>query len=185
MERQLIRIAEETLIILEKKQWQSIKLDDVLKKINKLKIENRNKILNKNDLLSTINRYFDYRLKKSSLDIEQSNKKDTFFEVLMLRFDILEKYRKSILNIFDSFKIKPQELVFLLPSFIDSMFFMANLSNITIKGIKGNLKIKGLLIVYFSSFLVWRNDNDKSLEKTMASLDNYLNKADKYFKIFN
>ena len=39
---------------------------------------------------------------------------------------------------------------------------------------KGNIKIKGLLIVYFSSFLVWKKENNKSLEKTMTSLDLYL-----------
>ena len=79
--------------------------------------------------------------------------------------------------IFDFLKKKPHELVLLLPSFIESIMLIANLANISISGLIGNLKIKGLLIVYFSSFLVWFKDNSESLEKTMISLDNNLNRA--------
>ena len=38
------------------------------------------------------------------------------FEILMMRFDILQNYRKAILNIFDSFIKNPKELVLLIPS---------------------------------------------------------------------
>ena len=185
MDNQQIIIAENTLKLLERKTWSSLHLNDVLSKTKNLKKQTLKEIKNKNDLLNAINNYFDSQLKKYSKSIEQSNKKDMFFEILMMRFDILEKYRKSILTIFDSFKKKPQELIFLLPSFIDSMIFMAKFSKISISGLKGNIKIKGLLIVYFSSFLVWKKENNKSLEKTMTSLDLYLNRADKLLKIFN
>ena len=184
MENQLVKLAETTLIILEKKYWDKISLKDVLKNTTSLSDKTRNKISNKKYLLTNINKYFDSQIKKSSDRIDQSNRKDMFFEVLMMRFDSLQKYRRAILSIFDSFKKKPQELIFLLPSFIDSIVFMANLSNISINGFRGNVKIKGLLIVYFSSFLVWKNDNNESLEKTMTSLDVYLDRADKFLKIF-
>ena len=71
----------------------------------------------------------------------------------------------------------------ILPAFIESMIMMAKISNISLKGIKGSIKIKGLLIIYFSSFLVWVKDNSKSLEKTMMSLDNHLDKAGKLLSI--
>ena len=54
---------------------------------------------------------------------------------------------------------------------------MASLAKITTVGIKGNLKIKGLLVIYFISFLVWIKDNSKTLEKTMTSVDNNLDRA--------
>ena len=107
------------------------------------------------------------------------------FEIIMMRFDILQYYRIAILNVFESFKKNPKELIFLLPSFLESMIFMANCSNISTKGLGGNVKIKGILIVYFSSFLVWTKDNSKSLEKTMTSLDFYLEQAENVLKMFN
>ena len=63
------------------------------------------------------------------------------------------------------------------------MITMAKLAKISIVGIKGNLKVKGLLVIYLSSFLVWVKDNSHSLDKTMTSLDNHLDRAGKLLSI--
>jgi len=177
MNKQSIKLAEITLLELNNKSWNSIKLDEIYKKskINKKYIQKR--ITSKFDLLKNINRYFDFQLTHSSREVDQSSNKDMIFEVMMMRFDILQNYRKSIIRIFDALKRKPQEVLFLLPSFIESMVVITRIAKIPINGLKGNLKIKGLLLIYFLSFLVWTKDNCESLEKTMKSLDNYLDHA--------
>ena len=181
----MIKLAETTLLVLNKKSWNSIKLEEICKKskINKKKLQR--KIDSKLDLLSNINRYFDLQLTNTSETVDQSSHKDMIFELMMLRFDILQNYRKSIIRIFNAFKRKPQELLLLLPSFIESMVVITRMAKIPISGLKGNLKIKGLLVIYFLSFLVWTKDNCESLEKTMKSLDNYLNNADSLLSILN
>ena len=183
MNKQLIKLAETTLLMLEKRSWHSIKIDEVYNKININKKNLQNKVDNKRDLLRNINHYFDFKLRNISDSIEKSTRKDMIFEIIMMRFDILQIYRKPIIKIFEFFKKKPQELVFLLPSLIESMISMAGLAKISVVGIKGNLKIKGLLAIYFSSFLVWSKDNSESLEKTMTSLDNHLDRAGKLLSI--
>ena len=60
---------------------------------------------------------------------------------------------------------------------------MSNIAKINYKGISGSLKINGLTILYFSTFLVWMKDNSESLEKTMTSLDNHLDRAGKILSI--
>ena len=181
----MIKLAETTLLVLNKKSWNSIKLEEICKKskINKKKLQR--KIDSKLDLLSNINRYFDLQLTNTSETVDQSSHKDMIFEIMMLRFDILQNYRKSIIRIFNAFKRKPQELLLLLPSFIESMVVITRMAKIPISGLKGNLKIKGLLVIYFLSFLVWTKDNCDSLEKTMKSLDNYLNNAGSLLSILN
>ena len=183
MNKQLIKLAETTLLILEKRSWHSIKIDEVYNKINVNKKNLQNKVDDKRDLLRNINRYFDFKLQNITDSIDQSTRKDMIFEITMMRFDILQIHRKAIIKIFEFFKKKPQELVFLLPSLIDSMISMAGLAKIPIAGMKGNLKVKGLLLIYFSSFLVWAKDNSESLEKTMTSLDNHLDRAGKLLSI--
>ena len=183
MNRQLIKLAETTLLILEKRSWHSIKIDEVYDEINMNNNNLKNKVDDKRDLLRNINHYFDFKLQNITDSIDQSTRKDMIFEILMMRFDILQTHRRAIIKIFEFFKKKPQELVFLLPSLIDSMISMAGLAKIPITGIKGNLKIKGLLVIYFSSFLVWVKDNSVSLEKTMTSLDNHLDRAGKLLSI--
>ena len=58
MNKQLIKLAETTLLILEKRSWHSIKIDEVYNKININKKNLQNKVANKRDLLRNINHYF-------------------------------------------------------------------------------------------------------------------------------
>ena len=183
MNRQLIKLAETTLLILEKRSWHSIKIDEVYHKININKKNLQNKVDNKRDLLRNISHYLDFKFHNITDSIDQSTRKDMIFEIIMMRFDILQIYRKPIIKIFEFFKKKPQELVFLLPSLIESMILMTGLAKIPIVGIKGNLKVQGLLAIYFLSFLVWSKDNSESLEKTMTSLDSHLDRAGKLLSI--
>ena len=183
MNKQLIKLAETTLLILEKRTWHSIKIDEIYNQINIKKKNLQNKVDNKRDLLRNINHYFDFKLRNITDSIDQSTRKDMIFEIIMMRFDILQTHRKPIIKIFEFFKKKPQELVFLLPSLIESIISMAGLAKIPVVGIKGNLKVKGLLVIYFSSFLVWAKDHSESLDKTMTSLDNHLDRAGKLLSI--
>ena len=102
----------------------------------------------------------------------------------MLRFDLLNCYRNSILKIFKVFKKSPNNFILLLPSFITSIELIAKSSNIKTENIIGNMKLKILLIIYFSTFLTWVKDESSSLDKTMTVLDNYLERAENVLKFF-
>ena len=121
MNKQLIKLAETTLLILEKRSWHSIKINEVYNRININKKYLQNKVDNKRDLLRNINNYFDFKLGNIADLIDKSTRKDMIFEIIMMRFDILQTHRKPIIKIFEFFKKKPQELAFLLPSLIESM----------------------------------------------------------------
>ena len=175
MNKENINIALKTLKMLKKKSWSEISLKEIIRNSKK----HKKLIKTKNDLLKNINRYVDYLLKKETSFIEKSSTKDMLFEVIMIRFDVLQKYRNSFLSLFESFKSKPQKSIILIPSFLESMFLTASLADIEIKGIKGSLTIKGIFIIYIATYLEWMNDTSKSLEKTMTALDQYLNKVSK------
>ena len=132
MNKENINIALKTLKLLKKKSWDEIRLEEIIKNSKK----HKQSIKTKNDLLKNINRYVDYLLKKETSSIEKSSTKDMLFEVIMARFDVLQKYRNSFLTLFESFKSKPQKSIILLPSFLESMFLTATLANIEIIGIK-------------------------------------------------
>ena len=180
MNKDFINIAKTSLKILEKISWRKLLLEDVKKKSKIKKFDKL--IINKQDLLGKINNYFDYEFSKLSGNIEDSSNKDMLFEILMIRFDILQLNRNAIISIFNSFKKNPKELIFLLPSIIDSIILMVSYTKISSNGIVGQLKIKGILLIYIATFLVWIKDETSSLEKTMTSLDNYLNNANKILK---
>ncbi len=173
-----IQIAKKTLNLLKKKSWERVTLSEILKSIKYKNIS----INTKKDLLFNINRYVDFNLKKKVVSIDESDPKDMLFELIMLRFDILQKHRSSFFKLFNYYKSRPQKSLVLIPSFLESMFLIASIANIEINGIKGSLKIKGIFIVYVATYFEWLNDNSQSLEKTMTVLDRNL---DKFLKILN
>ena len=178
MQKNKIDIAKKTL-----KELENISLKKIsIKKI--LNGEKNIKFSNKNDLLTNINRYFDYLLKKNLINIENSSSKDMLFEVYMARLDILNLHRKSILNIIDNLYAHPKLVITLLPSIIESIIVIATLSNVDVNGLKGIAKIKVLFILYLLIIFSWRSDESASLEKTMTTLDKYLNNIEKIFKLF-
>ena len=172
------KIAEKTLNILKKKSWKNVSVDEILKNHNKKKIKIKSKI----DLLKNINRYVDNLLINEMQSIENSSTKDMLFEVLMTRFDILQKNRQSFIKIYEGFVKTPQQFIKLLPSFLESMIITAELSKYNVNGLKGSIRLKGLTIVYFSTFFYWLEDKTTSLEKTMTGLDKNLDIAEKYGK---
>ena len=176
MQNNKINIAKKTLKELEKVSLKKISIKKILNGEKNIKFSN------KNDLLININRYFDYLLKKNLINIENSSSKDMLFEVYMARLDILNLHRKSILNIIENLYTQPKLVIKLLPSIVESMIVIATLSNIDVNGIKGIAKVKALFFLYLFIIYTWRNDESESLEKTMTTLDKYLNRIEKFFK---
>ena len=181
MNKDLKIIALETLKILIKKSWNELSIKE-MKLRSRVKLFS-NLVRNKQELLNNINSYFDYNLILQSKKIENSNSKDMIFEILMMRFDLLQANRKAILSIFKSFRNNPKELVFMLPKLLISIETMLSCVKISSKGVVGKLKIKGILIIYLTTFLVWIGDETESLEKTMTFLDNSLDQIEKLFKL--
>ena len=72
---------------------------------------------------------------------------------------------------------------FLVPLLVNSVSLMLKKSDININNLKGVVKVKGMLIVYFAAFLIWVKDDSPTLDKTMTYLDNYLNRAEFFLKL--
>ena len=171
------KIAINTLKILKKKSWKILIFDEAVKNNNNINIKS------KIDLLKNINRYVDDVLITQMKKLEISSTKDMLFEVLMARFDILQENRKSFLEIYKSFKKSPQYFIQLLPSFLESMIITAELAKYNVNGLKGSIRLKGLMFVYFFTFFQWVEDQTISLEQTMTQLDKNLDQAEKFGKI--
>ena len=174
------KIAQKTLNILKKKSWNTFSLEQILKSV---KVKKTN-IKTKFDLLKLISKYVDYLLINNMKSLENSSPKDMLFEVLMARYDILQANRKSFLEIYKFLKKNPQQFIKLLPTFIESMITTAELSKYKFNGLKGTIRLKGLMLIYFITFFQWVDDKDSSLEKTMTALDKNLDQAEKLSKLF-
>ena len=178
MNKKKIEIAKKTLKLLEKYSWEKISIDKILNK------KNTKEFNSKYQILSIINRYIDYELKKNMSNIENSSRKDMLFEVMMARFDILNTYRVSIKKLINYFTANPHIFIKLLPSFIESMILTSTIAGIKVNGIKGTVNIKIIFFIYLLTTNTWKIDESDSLEKTMTTLDKYINQIEKIIQKF-
>ena len=132
-----------------------------------------------------MNRYVDSILIEKTKYLENSTTKDMLFEVLMMRFDVLQENRISFINIYNALKKSPKNILNLFPSFLESMIVTAELANFNVNGLKGSIRLKGIFIIYLITFYTWVEDNTLSLEKTMNALDKNLDQAEKFGKYLN
>tara|TARA_Y100001970_G_scaffold288248_1_gene415027 strand:+ start:5255 stop:5800 length:546 start_codon:yes stop_codon:yes gene_type:complete len=173
------QIATKTLKILNNRSWNSLSLEEIKKNNKNKKIHLNSKF----QLFKIINKYVDNKLINEMKFLEISSSKDMLFEVFMARFDILQKNRNAFIEIYKYFKKNPQNFIKLLPNFLESMIITAELSKYNVNGLKGTIRLKGLMIIYFVTFFSWIEDKTSSLEKTMTELDKNLDRAEKFAKI--
>ena len=176
MNQNKISLAKKTLQYLEKKKLKDINLKNLL---SNTKVSDMN---NKIELILNINDFFDFELKKNIVNIEKSSQRDMLFEIMMARYDILNKYRASVKNIINHFMSRPQEVLKLLPKSVESKILIATFANINLNSIQGVIKIKTIFVLYYITLFTWFNDENESLEKTMSVLDKYLNNIEKVIK---
>ena len=118
------KIAIVTLKYILFNKWETLSIEHISNKSKVSKKKITHFIKNKHDLLKNINQYFDDKILESSKLLDQSTSKDMLFEILMMRFDLLNQHRRSLIKIFDIFKKKPHKFILLLPSFINSMILI-------------------------------------------------------------
>jgi len=104
---------------------------------------------------------------------------DRLFEVMMARFDILQKHRKAILSVMEeSFRDSKMTCV-LLPAQMQAMRETLTFSELAHRGMYQQMATAGLWVVYVATLRVWRYDETIDMTKTMAVLDRNLRLAEK------
>jgi AcrR family transcriptional regulator len=101
--------------------------------------------------------------------------RDTLFEVIMCRFDVLAPYRPALRSIVDSRLPDPAQVRPLL----ESQRWMLEAAGVNTAGVEGGVKVAGLATVYGSVFRVWLADEDPGKARTMAALDRRLRRGER------
>jgi len=177
---QIKLIIEQTLILAQEKNWGSISFAD-LSKATGIGIENLQQLVpNKTQLLIWMLDEIDLRIQEECRDSfsDEDGPHERLFEVLMLRFDILNENRQAYVAIYHAIRKDPKLMAQLLPEFSNSMQLMLELVGVNSSFQELNrLKSTGLGMIYLNVFQTWVEDQSGDLSKTMAVLDKRLNQA--------
>lgn len=178
------KIISETLKLAETMPWQKITKGDIAKaaKVNASIIEKyfSSKLL----ILDDFNRQLDKQLIKDFSGIDKSGSiREQLFEILMLRFDAMNKYKIALKSIYKgTIPFDPLASARGLKNLMNTMEVALNLIAIPTGTPTGCLKTKVLGAIFFRSFLTWLGDNSPDMANTMAKLDNDLAKAEEFSK---
>jgi AcrR family transcriptional regulator len=116
----------------------------------------------------------------------ESSVRDRLFDVLMRRFDALKPYRAGLAIVArEGGGVGVADAICGAQRMLRSLAWMAEAAGIGTGGWAGACRVKGLAVVYASTFATWLRDESEDLSKTMAALDRNLGRAERFANTFN
>ena len=105
--------------------------------------------------------------------------KDRLFEVMMMRFDVLQVHRDGVVALFRYGQRKPGAFMCLAPNVLHSMALMLSAAGLGVDGLLGMVRAKALTVVYASTLRVWIKDDSGDMAQTMSALDKALGRLER------
>lgn len=174
------KIIDAALKLADEIGWDFVTLRDIAAEVDCSLSDLRAHFDDKHDILIGLGKRIDQKTLENVSDPDpESSARDRLFDVLMDRFEVLNKDRHAIIAILNSFKGEPKQALMSLPHLCKSMNWMLEAAGIDVKGYKGIAQIMGLKVLYLKVLKDWMEDESPDLSKTMASLDKELGRAEK------
>ena len=104
--------------------------------------------------------------------------RDRLFDALMERYEGLNAHRAAVLSIFKAFECDPKQVILGLPHIGRSMQRMLDCAGVDSGGIRGALKLTGLMALYLRGVYLLMQDDSPDMVKVMAALDRDLHRAE-------
>jgi AcrR family transcriptional regulator len=134
----------------------------------------------KTAVLLGLTRSIDERILNSlASDPLEGSAKDRLFDILMRRFDVLKADRNAYRRLMRQLPATPNAFAALLCQLRRSLSLTLEAAGISASGLKGALRLKGLLAIYVAGLRVFANDESEDLAKTMAEVDKRLGQAER------
>ena len=171
-----------TLKLAENVPWNEITIDGIAQ-ATKIKSSALIKIFpSKLSILDAFNSQVDAEIIEEFSNIKKFEpKRDQLFDILMARFDVLNRHKTAIKLIYKT--TVPFDLPASaqgLENLTKSMKVVLNIADIPTSTILGCIKIKILSVIFFRSFVAWLDDESLDMAKTMAMLDGDLTKVEDF-----
>ena len=105
--------------------------------------------------------------------------RDRLFDQLMRRIDVLGAHRTGVLALLRALPTDPPLALFLGCATRRSMRWMLEAAGVSGSGLRGELRVKGLVAVWLWTLRAWQGDESADLAATMAALDGALTRAER------
>jgi ubiquinone biosynthesis protein COQ9 len=134
----------------------------------------------KTAVLLGLTRSIDERILNSlSADPLEGTAKDRLFDIVMRRFDVLKADREAYRRLMRQLPATPSAFAALLCQLRRSLSLTLEAAGVSASGLKGALRLKGLLAIYVAGLRAFATDESEDLSKTMAEIDKRLGQAER------
>ena len=104
--------------------------------------------------------------------------RDRLFDIMMRRIDFLQQHRDGVIALLRHAPLDPVMTLWLARANLSAMGWMLEGAGISARGLRGEIRKKGLLAVWAWTLRTWLRDESEDLAATMAALDKALIRAD-------
>ncbi|MCF3946242.1 TetR family transcriptional regulator [Acidiphilium sp. AL] len=105
--------------------------------------------------------------------------RDRLFDIMMRRIDFLQQHRDGVIALLRHAPFDPALTLWLARANLAAMGWMLEGAGISARGLRGEIRKKGLLAVWAWTLRAWLRDESADLAATMAALDKALTRADR------
>ncbi len=116
-------------------------------------------------------------------ELADKSRRERLFDVLMKRFEEMDPHKEAVRSILCVSATNVESLARGPLSLYRSMRWMLEAASISSSGMRGQLRIKGLALIYLAVLRAWLSDDSEDMVRTMSSLDRQLSRAERLLGI--
>jgi AcrR family transcriptional regulator len=168
------------LKLVETQGWIDLSFAEVAEKAGVPIAEAHRIYPSKTAVLLGLTRAIDERILNSlASDPLEGTPKDRLFDIVMRRFDVLKTDREAYRRLMRQLPATPGAFAAVVCQLRRSLSLTLETAGISASGLKGALRLKGLLAIYLAGLRAFASDESDDLSKTMAEIDKRLGQAEK------
>src|SRR5215510_2865208 len=157
------------------RSWAEVSLADVADQAKVPLGEMRDLFASKVAIIAELLRVVDREVLNRVDKVQDQEKRDLLFDVLMTRFDVLAPHKAALKSMAQA---GGADLALAGP-LLASQHWMLQAAGIDTSGPGGALRVAGLAGIYASVFRTWLEDDDPGQARTMAALDRRLRRGER------
>ncbi len=158
--------------------WEFVDFEDIADEASMALQDAHEYFDDRSDILAAYGRMLDRKMVENVSVSGEESCRETIFDLIMERFDIINEDRAAILSILHGFQGDPKEAILSFPHLGKSMSRTLDAAGIETNGIFGAMKVAGLTGIYLYTLRTWKDDESPDMGSTMATLDKALDKAE-------
>ena len=173
------QILQSALKLADQQPWEEIALGAIATDAGISMADMAIYVRTKGDILSLYGRHIDVQMAKIPLNPDMTIR-EKLFDLLMERFDAVNQNRYALISILESLRHDPLMASCHSVCLLKSMEWVLECAGVSTAGMKGRARVAGLTALYIRLIRIWMVDDNPDLSKTMAALDQGLNRLDSW-----